>query len=176
MRLRLAMLVRRMFVLAWPPWRRRLCIHEAGHALMACLTRVPYCEVTIRPFSEHAALGGLIGDKTRPAKEQWKVNKPEHEAFMLTTAAGIAAEMEVFGERLKDADVAGATPDLTQLRTIAEHFGRPGDDPVQYAASKIRLARELLRQNRAALEAIARALSARRRLSFEQVAEIVQTA
>src|SRR6266849_3258747 len=32
------------FVLVWSPWRRRLCIHEAGHALIACLTQVPYCE------------------------------------------------------------------------------------------------------------------------------------
>jgi ATP-dependent Zn protease len=165
-----------MLVLVWPPWRRRLCIHEAGHALMACLTRVPYCEVTIDPFLEHGALGGLVGDKTKPATEQWIVNRPEHESFMLTTAAGIAAEMEVFGEQLKEADVAGATPDLMQLQKIAEHFGTPGDDPVKYAGSKIRLARELLQQNRAALEAIARALSARRRLSSEKVAEIVQRA
>jgi ATP-dependent Zn protease len=170
------MLLRRMFVLVWPPWRRRLCIHEAGHALMACLTRVPYCEVTIDPFLEHGALGGLIGDKTKPATEQWTVNKPEHEAYMLTTAAGIAAEMEIFGEQLKEADVAGATPDLMQLQKIAEHFGAPGDDPVKYAASKIQLARELLRKNRASLEAVARSLSARRRLSFEQVAEILKTA
>jgi hypothetical protein len=47
---------------------------------------------------------------------------------------------------------------------------------VKYAASKIQLARELLRKNRAALEAIARELSARCRLSFEQVAEIAKTA
>jgi len=79
---------------------------------------------------------------------------------MLTTAAGIAAEIEVFGEQLKDADVAGATPDLMQLRKIAEHFGAPGDDPVKYGASKIQLARELLRKNRPALEAVARALGA----------------
>ena len=61
-----------------------------------------------------------------------------------------------------------------QLQKIAEHFGAPGDDPVTYAGSKIRLARELLRENRAALEAVARALSASRRLSFEQVAEICE--
>lgn len=170
------MLLRRMFVLIWPPWRRRLCIHEAGHALVACLARVPYCEVTIDPFLEHGALGGLIGDKTKPATEQWTIYKHEHEAFMLTTAAGIAAEMEVFGEQLKEADVAGATPDLMQLRKIAEHFGAPGDDPVAYAASKIRHARELLRTNRVALEAVAGALSARRRLSSDQVAEIAKTA
>lgn len=176
MRLSLAMLLRRMFVHVWPPWRRRLCIHEAGHALMACLTRVPYCEVTIQPFPEHGALGGLIGDKTKPATEQWAVYKSDHEAYMLTTAAGIAAEMEVFGEQLKEADVAGATPDLVQLQKMAEHFGAPGDDPVKYAASKIQLARDLLRKNRAALEAVARALSLKHRLSFEQVAEIAKTA
>lgn len=100
--------------------------------------------------------------------------KHEHEAFMLTTAAGIAAEMEVFGERPKEADVAGATPDLMQLQKLAEHFGAPGGDAVAYAASKIKLARELLRKNRPALEAVARALSARRKLSFEQVAEIAK--
>jgi hypothetical protein len=143
---------------------------------MACLTRVPYCEVTIEPFREHGMLGGLIGDKTKPATEQWTIYKSDHEAFMLTIGAGLAAEMEVFGEQLKEADVAGATPDLTQLRKIAEHFGTPGDDPFRYAASKIQLARELLRNNRAALEAVAGALSARRRLSSEQVTEIANTA
>lgn len=143
---------------------------------MAYLTRVPYCEVTIEPFREHGALGGLIGDKSKPATEQWTICKADHEAYMLTAAAGLAAEMEVFGEQLKEADVAGATPDLVQLQKIAERFGTPGDDPVKYAASKIQLARELLRKNRAALEAVARDLNARRRLSFEQVTEIAKTA
>jgi ATP-dependent Zn protease len=165
-----------MFVYLWPPWRRRLCIHEAGHALIAYLTEVPFCEVTIKPLREHGAHGGLIGDKSKPATEQWAVYKHQHEAFMLTTAAGIAAEMEVFGEGLQDADVAGAVPDLAQLQKLAERFVPQGDDPMRYAASKIQLARELVRKNRPALEAVARALSTRRHLSSEQVAEIAKQA
>lgn len=120
------------------------------------------------------ALGGLIGDKTKPATEQWTVYEHEHEAFMLTTAAGIAAEMEVFGEQLKDAEVAGGTPDLMQLQRLAERFAGPEVDPSAYAASKIRLARELLRKNRSALEAVARSLSTRRILSSEQVSAIAK--
>src|SRR5262245_6349331 len=62
-------------------------------------------------------------------------------SLMLTTAAGVAAEMEVFGEQLKEADVAGATPDLIQQQRITERFGARGDDPAKYAASRIQLAR-----------------------------------
>jgi len=44
--------------------------------VVAYLTGVPYCEVTIKPIRELGGLGGLVGDKGKPATEQWTITSP----------------------------------------------------------------------------------------------------
>lgn len=152
---------------------RRTAVHEAGHAMMACICGIPFCEVTIEPMPEHGALGCVIADKGKPLSQQWQFDASDHRPYMLMVAAGAAAELVEYGEQFTHQDYVGVTNDTTQLTSLAKHVV-PAAEVDAYAASMIREARELLRPHLAALGLVSDALVKNTRLDREQVAALIE--
>jgi len=154
---------------------RRTAVHEAGHAMMACICGIPFCEVTIEPMAEHGALVCVIADKGKPLAQQWQFDASDHKRYMLMVAAGAAAELAEYGEQFTHQDYVGVTNDTTQLMSIAKRIV-PEAEADAYAASMIREARELLRPHLVALGLVSDTLMKNTRLDRQRVIELIEEA
>jgi cell division protease FtsH len=99
-----------------PEEKRRVAVHEAGHALVACLApgADPVHKVSIIP---RGMAGGYI--LQRPDGDRTLVTRRELEARIKTALGGTVAEETVFSEIS-----TGATSDLQQVNDIAQRMVR----------------------------------------------------
>jgi cell division protease FtsH len=169
--------------------------HEAGHALVGvlCNPEDGLHKVTIQPRGQ--AMGVAFFS---PDSDRFLYRRSYLEGQIIKGLAGRAAEELVFGH---DAITSGAGNDLVQVNGIARkmiyqlgmgaetglliHDGQPGavspeaharmDREVQALLERLyRVARETLRANRAALEALAKALLERETLDGEDAIRLME--
>ena len=70
---------------------RRTAVHEAGHAVMACLAGLRFAAVAIEGNREHGFMGCLVWDDALPMTMPIHFDLSEHEPYVLTLAAGTLA-------------------------------------------------------------------------------------
>jgi hypothetical protein len=151
---------------------RRTAVHEAGHAVMACLSGLKFAAVTIEGNQEHGFMGCLVWDEAQPVTVPIHFDLSEHEAYVLTLAAGYVAECEVFGE-LAESDVVGALHDMGQIASIAAEVIPVDGDAMTYVRDISDRVSVSLRLQRASLDAVTEQLLQRTRLTYAQVGRIV---
>jgi hypothetical protein len=150
----------------------RTAVHEAGHAVMACLTGLTFAAVTIEGSAEHGFTGCLVWNDEQPITLPIHFDLSEHEPYVLTLAAGYVAECEVFG-RLGESDVVGALHDMGQIASIAAEVMPAHGDAMTYVRDISDRVSATLRLRRASLDAIAEQLLRRTRLTCAEVTAIV---
>ena len=127
-------------------------VHEAGHAVAACLLDIPFCEVTII-YKPEVDLGPNPCDYPEEFSDEERCN------YRLVYAAGAAAEGLLFCKRREWA--------TTHDRCC---HSRCGGTDFEEDASK---ARQIPGFNRRVLVQVASALEKQHRLSEDEVAKIV---
>ena len=153
--------------------RRRTAVHEAGHAVMACLMGLRFSAVTLEESQEHGLLGCLIWDEGQPLTAPIHFDLSEHEPYVLTLAAGYVAECEVFGQ-LEERDVVGALHDMGQIASIAAEVIPRDGDAMAYVRDISDRVSAALQLQRATLDAVTEQLLQRTRLTYAEVSRIVQ--
>jgi len=151
---------------------RRTAVHEAGHAVMACLSGLTFAAVTIEASQEHGFTGCLVWNDAQPITVPIHFDLSEHEPYVLTLAAGYVAECEVFG-KLGESDVVGALHDMGQIASIAAEVMPAHGDAMTYVRDISDRVSATLRLRRASLDAVAEQLLQRTRLTYAEVASIV---
>jgi hypothetical protein len=152
----------------------RTAVHEAGHAVMACLSGLTFAAVSIEGSPEHGFAGCLIWNDAQPITMPIHFDLSEHEPYVLTLAAGYVAECEVFG-RLAEHDVVGALHDMGQIASIAAEVMPAHGDALTYVRDISDRVSTTLRLRRASLDAVAEQLLQRSRLTYEEVREILSS-
>jgi cell division protease FtsH len=170
--------------------RRLVAVHEAGHALCACL--IPGSDkvhsATIVPHGQ--ALGLVM---RLPEHDRFCIPVEKLEADLIVAMGGRAAEEAVFGARKVTtgaaSDIAHATDIATRMVTewgMSPAIGmvrvaRSGDGLPREAEQEIRrivegmyeAAKACIEQNRSALDALAEALLERETIDGDEVRRIV---
>ncbi|KAF3670435.1 putative SKP1-like protein 14-like [Capsicum annuum] len=88
----------------WPPYKRRICVHEAGHLLIAYLMICPIRGVILDPIV--AMQMGIQGQAGTQFWDEKLENKPAEgrlsgtafDRYCMVLFAGIAAEALIYGE------------------------------------------------------------------------------
>ena len=152
---------------------RRTAVHEAGHALMACLSGLTFAAVSIEASQEHGFMGCLVWNDAQPITMPIHFDLSEHEPYVLTLAAGYVAECEVFGQ-LAEGDVVGALHDMGQIASIAAEVMPEHGDAMTYVRDISDRVSATLRLRRASLDAVTEHLLQRTRLTYAEVRQIVE--
>src|SRR5688572_24967794 len=152
---------------------RRTAVHEAGHAVMACLSGLRFAAVSIEGNQEQGFMGCLVWDDTQPLTVPIHFDIAEHEPYVLTLAAGYVAECEVFG-KLSESDVVGALHDMGQIAAIAAEVIPADGDAMTYVRDISDRVSAALRLRRASLDAVTEQLLQRTRLTHAEVSKIVE--
>jgi ATP-dependent Zn protease len=136
-----------------------LAVHEAGHAVAACVLRLSLQYVTIRPR------GGESGATRTRTVENRSVNYLAREATL--ALSGVAAEWLLNGRVILGSDWG----DMRMVREIADQLGVVDYDG--FVATKRHEAEEVIAMNREAVKAVSRDLIKRRTLAGSEVRRIV---
>lgn len=181
---------------------RRVCIHEAGHAVVGCLLRNEAGKVPVETrVVREAALGANVGVTSMRQATDLLRTRAAYLAEITGFLAGIAAEEVALGAR-SDGGGGSHGADLQRATALAAameaSLGFGGD--LAYLASRdedellarvradldlrrtvnralaegMERAQSLLRANRPALDRLAEVLANRGRVSFEGILEIVR--
>jgi ATP-dependent Zn protease len=146
------------------PILTRAACHEAGHALVACVLRIPFACVTLGIEGESA---GRVQGIEYP--DEAPVDPGRVEEFLTYLAAGAAAVELLCGPEV----VSGSSEDRLQAEYwAARAFPRPAEYARALNQARAR-ARQILRSRRAALEAVVAALLEGRALTAEQVLRLL---
>lgn len=136
-----------------------LAAHEAGHAVVAVVLRLSLRYVTLRPRGPEGAL-----TYTRTARNK----SPDYlEREAVCDLAGISADQLLNGRVIW----GSGTGDIEHAKKNAEHLGV--EDVQEFLRVKQRKAEEIVSANRAAVEAVRRALVDRRTLRGAEVRAII---
>ena len=152
--------------------RRRTAVHEAGHAVMACVLGLRFAAVSIEANQSHGFSGCLIWDDGQPLSAPIQIDLSAHEPYILTLAAGYVAECEVFGA-LGEGDVIGALHDMGQIATIAAEVIPTDGDAMAYVRGISNRVADELHRRRSSLEAVADRLLQEGRLTRADVSDLV---
>lgn len=88
----------------WPPYRRRVLVHEAGHILTAYLLGCPVRGVILEPLQAvqigiQGQAGTQFWDETLESElSQGQLSSASFDRYCMVLFAGIAAEALVYGE------------------------------------------------------------------------------
>ncbi|KAG6470178.1 uncharacterized protein LOC122032182 isoform X1 [Zingiber officinale] len=88
----------------WPPYKRRVLVHEAGHLLTAYLMGCPIRGVILDPIvAMHMGIQGQAGtqfwdEKLDNELAEGRLSSPAFDRYCMVLFAGIAAEALVYGE------------------------------------------------------------------------------
>lgn len=140
--------------------RQRAAYHEAGHALVFCLTYFADCDEGDDRVFECLVIDGLQGASGMIPYLQGEKRDPWKDA--LVHLGGHAAEDVAFGEHLDH--YQGAQDDWRKAERLLRKLGM-----YDHARDAFQIARELLSHNRAVLDAMARALLERGALDGERI-------
>jgi ATP-dependent Zn protease len=136
-----------------------LAAHEAGHAIVAVLLRLSLQYVTLRPQGPQSAL-----TYTRTPRNE----SPDYlERQAVCYLAGIAADQLLNGRVTFGSDI----DDRAHAKRNAERLGV--EDVQEFLRVKKREAEAIVSANRVAVEAVRRALVARRTLRAAEVRAII---
>ena len=153
-------------------------VHEAGHAVGAIVLGLTFVEISVDPHPSEPWVdgGGLVGGGLRfeSAEVVADIVAKDPVGSLQMFLAGVRAEIEVFGDQIKDSHV----PDLNLWRTYAGLRGAP--PPRAFEAflgtsfRKVDAATvQLLQQRSALVISVAEALMGRWRLDYDEVRDIV---
>lgn len=138
--------------------------HEAGHAVADYRLGFGVLQTSILPadgnLGHELPMGGW--DDTDSA-----------ERYVISLLAGFAAELEFDPSRMKQARL-GACQDFEDATSVVERLAPP--DPRRHMKDLLHRAFDLVRQNRAAIDALAAELIAHRTLPGDEVEFIVEIA
>ncbi|XP_049414281.1 uncharacterized protein LOC125877019 isoform X2 [Solanum stenotomum] len=88
----------------WPPYKRRICVHEAGHLLVAYLMGCPIRGVILDPIvAMQMGIQGQAGtqfwdEKLENELAEGQLSGTTFDRYCMVLFAGIAAEALIFGE------------------------------------------------------------------------------
>jgi ATP-dependent Zn protease len=150
-------------------------IHEAGHAVIGRVLGLPCGAVTIEPSDDDQELGhAVVGDPGRVWQRGDGPRRPLIEKSCVCLYAGREAERIIAGS----AEV-GDGPDCTKATSLICIIGVRGatfvsDDVWDRYEARLRArSRALVSKHRAQIERVAHALTARGKLTSEQVDELI---
>lgn len=153
--------------------RERTAVHEAGHAVLCCVLRVPFRRVTIKPRGDSA--GRVVG-RAWPASFRPDVSFGPHvarrlEAEIMVLFGGYVAEREHFGDEPGE---DGWSADREKIADLILYLAGP---EAQRRVDELR-ARSLehLRDTWPAVEAVARRLLEAETLKAPEVRRVYRAA
>ncbi|XP_009768417.1 uncharacterized protein LOC107782909 [Nicotiana tabacum] len=88
----------------WPPYKRRICVHEAGHLLVAYLMGCPIRGVILDPIvAMQMGIQGQAGtqfwdEKLQNELAEGRLSSTAFDRYCMVLFAGIAAEALIYGE------------------------------------------------------------------------------
>ncbi|PHT54849.1 Dihydroflavonol-4-reductase [Capsicum baccatum] len=88
----------------WPPYKRRICVHEAGHLLIAYLMSCPIRGVILDPIvAMQMGIQGQAGtqfwdEKLENKLAEGRLSGTAFDRYCMVLFAGIAAEALIYGE------------------------------------------------------------------------------
>lgn len=88
----------------WPPYKRRICVHEAGHLLVAYLMGCPIRGVILDPIvAMQMGIQGQAGtqfwdEKLENELAEGQLSGTTFDRYCMVLFAGIAAEALIYGE------------------------------------------------------------------------------
>lgn len=160
--------------------RQQTAIHEAGHAVMACLCGVAFVAVTIEETAE--SFGRMVFDsnpvesRDRPFRDrqlgEWSTSA-DPQSMLLVLAAGLAAEYDVCGH-LELAQVSLALPDVFQMFSLLTTL--PEADRSAAINDAFGSAYQRIQAHRPALDAVAVQLLEHERMTHAEVSALVREA
>eukprot|EP00252_Welwitschia_mirabilis_P004352 TRINITY_DN14687_c0_g1_i1.p1 TRINITY_DN14687_c0_g1~~TRINITY_DN14687_c0_g1_i1.p1 ORF type:complete len:393 (+),score=67.15 TRINITY_DN14687_c0_g1_i1:85-1263(+) len=152
----------------WPPYKRRVLVHEAGHILAAYLLGCPLRGIVLDPFQAmqfgvQGQAGTQFWDKTLASELlEGKLSTASFDRYSMVLFAGIAAEALVYGE------AEGGENDENLFRGILSLLKPPWS--ISQMSNQARWAVQqsfiLLKENKNALNAIFYALEETSSLGF----------
>ncbi|KAJ8532670.1 hypothetical protein K7X08_012593 [Anisodus acutangulus] len=88
----------------WPPYKRRICVHEAGHLLVAYLMGCPIRGVILDPIiAMQMGIQGQAGtqfwdEKLENELAEGRLSRTAFDRYCMVLFAGIASEALIYGE------------------------------------------------------------------------------
>ena len=160
--------------------RRRTAIHEAGHAVVACVLDLDVMSASIVANVEENEAGHVRVDDPWVTVNRWDQGGKSHRSYdtalrarVLQMMAGREAEVEVIGRY-----GGGDDHDQYWIGCALHDLGVDGiKDPDRWdkvEARMRRMARALVRRHRGKIERTAAALLERRRLTGKQLVRLVR--
>jgi ATP-dependent Zn protease len=143
----------------------RAAYHEAGHALQACLEKIEWSRVLVRPDGSGAFTPGRPGPSSRA---MW----PRLQQRVAIDVGGVVAE----AVRFDDVDAAGCMTDLFMAlaRGGTDEASRADEAGVQLVRAEVKRVRGLFLLHRDALDALAQALLAARTMTRDECVEVLR--
>jgi hypothetical protein len=140
----------------WPPYRKRVVHHEAGHFLVAYLLDLPIESYSLSAWEamkhrDNAYGGVVLGLPSHEPPTDWVTSNLE-KLCAVWVAGGMAEELQ-YGS------VEGDTDDRQQLRQTLKQWGH---DPARYERQAQRFARQLLQEHWVSYQTLVPALVARK--------------
>jgi hypothetical protein len=154
----------------------RVCIHEAGHAVVAFTNRVEvhgaraaYRAKTIRP-TRYESLKALV--ETAPIRSE-DVERARFWTELKIILAGDVAERMEYGDCLADQGVELDDDHAKASLLVSGSLGHPESQFEEIAAKARKEVAEELRQGRAAVTALSRLLLERGQLTGEEIRKVI---
>jgi len=156
---------------------RELAYHEAGHAVVRCLLRLPFKRVTIIPTDENLGqvAGVTLPEGYKPESDRGPKTRDRTEREIMARLAGMVAE-GLLAE--SEVNAPGAWKDRQNAVDLAEFVTTSAEEAEAYTEWLLCRTRNLLSLpwNWAAVQAVAQALLAERELGARRVRSIVKEA
>lgn len=152
--------------------RWRVAIHEAGHAVTAALLQLPIDHTTIVANGDVAGLTQLAENYSPILRAALEDQLPSDVSFAILKISTQYAHGGSVAERLvfETCDAVWWEQDYESIVDLAL---KASTDPDAFCEDMRRRTQDLLRENMCLVEAVARALMAKDRLSGAEVRELI---